>query len=84
MSEWLIALEGTEAGHQLALGLAILAAFLHAVFGALQKGGMTRGFARADRRGVWAMAMRLRFCRAVARAAYVDHFRGRVCHSYGV
>ncbi|MCW8842414.1 MAG: multidrug transporter, partial [Rhodobacteraceae bacterium] len=38
MSEWLIALEGTEAGHQLALGLAILAAFLHAVFGALQKG----------------------------------------------
>lgn len=31
-------MEGTEAGHQLALGLAILAAFLHALFGALQKG----------------------------------------------
>ena len=47
MSDWLISLEGTEAGHQLALGLAILAAFLHAVFGALQKGRhdpwLTRG-----------------------------------------
>ncbi|MDJ0821200.1 MAG: DMT family transporter [Paracoccaceae bacterium] len=38
MSDWLISLEGTKAGHQLALALAILAAFLHAVFGALQKG----------------------------------------------
>lgn len=38
MSEWLVSIEGTEAGHQLALGLAIMAAFLHAVFGALQKG----------------------------------------------
>lgn len=38
MSEWLISLEGTEAGHQVALALAIMAAFLHAVFGALQKG----------------------------------------------
>ncbi|MDQ7072168.1 MAG: DMT family transporter [Rhodobacterales bacterium] len=38
MTEWLISLEGTEAGHQLALGLAIMAAVLHAVFGALQKG----------------------------------------------
>lgn len=38
MSDWLISLEGTEAGHQLALILAIMAAFLHAVFGALQKG----------------------------------------------
>ncbi|PYG28250.1 EamA family transporter [Pelagimonas varians] len=38
MSDWLISLEGTEAGHQLALWLAILAAFLHACFGALQKG----------------------------------------------
>ncbi|NIZ14166.1 DMT family transporter [Phaeobacter sp. HF9A] len=38
MSAWLISLEGTEAGHQLALILAISAAFLHAVFGALQKG----------------------------------------------
>lgn len=33
-----MSMEGTEAGHQLALGLALLAAFLHAVFGALQKG----------------------------------------------
>ncbi len=38
MSAWLISLEGTEAGHQLALALALMAAFLHAVFGALQKG----------------------------------------------
>ena len=38
MSSWLISLEGTPEGHQLALALAILAAFLHAVFGALQKG----------------------------------------------
>mgnify|MGYP001087100440 CR=1 FL=1 len=38
MTDWLISLEGTEAGHQLALGLALMAAFLHALFGALQKG----------------------------------------------
>jgi len=38
MSAWLIALEGTEAGHHLALALALMAAMLHAVFGALQKG----------------------------------------------
>lgn len=38
MSEWLLTLEGTPAGHQLALILALMAAFLHAVFGALQKG----------------------------------------------
>ncbi|MCK0137721.1 EamA family transporter [Aliiroseovarius sp. F47248L] len=38
MSDWLLSLEGTEAGHQLALILALFAAFLHALFGALQKG----------------------------------------------
>ncbi|RLJ60180.1 EamA-like transporter family protein [Litoreibacter meonggei] len=38
MSAWLVSLEGTEAGHQLALILALTAAFLHAIFGALQKG----------------------------------------------
>ncbi|PSL18837.1 EamA family transporter [Shimia abyssi] len=47
MSEWLISLEGTHAGHQLAMVLALLAAVLHAVFGALQKGRhdpwLTRG-----------------------------------------
>ncbi|MEP2031033.1 MAG: EamA family transporter [Paracoccaceae bacterium] len=47
MGEWIVSLEGTDAGHQLALFLAILAAFLHAVFGALQKGRydpwLTRG-----------------------------------------
>lgn len=47
MSDWLISLEGTEAGHTLALILALSAAFLHAVFGAMQKGRhdpwLTRG-----------------------------------------
>ncbi|MEX5726974.1 drug/metabolite transporter (DMT)-like permease [Rhodovulum iodosum] len=38
MSEWITGIEGTEAGHRLALILALSAAFLHAVFGALQKG----------------------------------------------
>ncbi len=47
MTDWLISIEGTEAGHTLALSLALMAAFLHAVFGALQKGRhdpwLTRG-----------------------------------------
>jgi len=47
LSEWLISLEGTEAGRGLAMGLALFAAVLHAVFGALQKGRfdpwLTRG-----------------------------------------
>jgi len=47
LSQQVVLLEGTEAGQQLALGLAIMAAFLHAVFGALQKGRfdpwLTRG-----------------------------------------
>jgi drug/metabolite transporter (DMT)-like permease len=38
MSDWIRALEGTPAGHELALALALLAAVLHALFGALQKG----------------------------------------------
>ncbi len=38
MSNWLISLEGTPAGQNLALGLALMAAVLHAFFGALQKG----------------------------------------------
>ena len=38
MTEWLLSIEGTEAGHRVALSLALIAAFLHAVFGALQKG----------------------------------------------
>ncbi|MBU0645167.1 MAG: DMT family transporter [Alphaproteobacteria bacterium] len=38
MSSWILSLEGTEAGHQAALTLALVAAFLHALFGALQKG----------------------------------------------
>ena len=38
MSDWLISLEGTQTGQTVALYLALLAAFLHAVFGAMQKG----------------------------------------------
>lgn len=38
MSDWLISLEGTPDGKTLALILALTAALLHAVFGALQKG----------------------------------------------
>ena len=38
MTEWLIALEGTPAGQNVALALALAAAILHAIFGALQKG----------------------------------------------
>jgi drug/metabolite transporter (DMT)-like permease len=47
VSDWLISLEGTPSGHDLALMLALLAAVLHAAFGALQKGRhdpwLTRG-----------------------------------------
>jgi len=38
MSDWLMSLEGTAEGRHLAMALALLAAVLHAVFGALQKG----------------------------------------------
>jgi drug/metabolite transporter (DMT)-like permease len=47
LSNWLISLEGTPDGANLALGLALMAAVLHAAFGALQKGRhdpwLTRG-----------------------------------------
>ncbi len=47
MSDWVISLQGTSAGHQIAIGLALLSAILHAIFGALQKGShdpwLTRG-----------------------------------------
>lgn len=38
MAEWVIAIEGTPAGREAAMALALLAAVAHAVFGALQKG----------------------------------------------
>lgn len=38
MTEWLIGLEGTPAGQSTAIALALCAALLHAIFGALQKG----------------------------------------------
>ncbi|MGI1662751.1 DMT family transporter [Palleronia sp. KMU-117] len=38
LSAWIVGQEGTEAGRELALALALFAAFTHALFGALQKG----------------------------------------------
>ncbi len=38
MADWLLSIEGTETGKAVALWLALLAALLHAFFGALQKG----------------------------------------------
>mgnify|MGYP001027044657 CR=1 FL=1 len=47
MTEWLISIEGTESGRHLAMVLALFAALMHAIFGALQKGRhdpwLTRG-----------------------------------------
>ena len=47
MTDWLVSIEGTAAGHNLALFLALFAAVMHAIFGALQKGRhdpwLTRG-----------------------------------------
>ncbi|MEM6275674.1 MAG: EamA family transporter [Pseudomonadota bacterium] len=47
MTDWILSIEGTETGHHVALALALLAALLHAIFGALQKGKhdpwLTRG-----------------------------------------
>ena len=47
MNDWILSLAGTEAGHRAALGLALAAAVLHALFGALQKGRHDPWLARA-------------------------------------
>jgi len=47
MSNWLISLEGTADGRVLALSLALMAAVLHALFGALQKGRFDPWITRA-------------------------------------
>ena len=47
MSAWLLAQVGTPQGHHLAIALALLAAVLHALFGALQKGRDDPWIARA-------------------------------------
>ncbi len=47
MSSYMISLVGTPQGHRLAIGLALLAAVLHALFGALQKGRDDPWLARA-------------------------------------
>ncbi len=38
MTEWFLSIEGTSSGRTVAFGLAIMAAILHAVLGAMQKG----------------------------------------------
>ncbi|MEM7377450.1 MAG: DMT family transporter [Pseudomonadota bacterium] len=38
MTEWVLAIEGTHTGRQVAIALALLAAVLHATLGAMQKG----------------------------------------------
>ena len=47
MADWIYAIEGTETGRWVALVLALMSAFFHAIFGALQKGRfdpwLTRG-----------------------------------------
>ena len=47
MSDYILSLAGTVQGHRLAVGLALLAAVLHALFGALQKGRHDPWLARA-------------------------------------
>ena len=47
MTDWLSSITGTPAGHQVALALALMAAVLHALFGALQKGKHDPWMARA-------------------------------------
>lgn len=47
MSDWIVSLEGTPAGHDAALMLALAAAVLHALFGALQKGRYDPWISRA-------------------------------------
>jgi drug/metabolite transporter (DMT)-like permease len=47
VSDFVLSLVGTAAGHRVAVALALLAAFLHAVFGALQKGRHDPWLARA-------------------------------------
>ncbi len=56
MTEWLLSLEGTGAGRQVAMGLALMAAFLHALFGALQKGRHDPWLSRAAIDAVYATA----------------------------
>lgn len=47
MSDWILAVEGTDAGRHIAMVLALMSAIFHAIFGALQKGRfdpwLTRG-----------------------------------------
>ena len=55
MTDYLISIEGTQAGHRAALILAIMAAFLHAFFGALQKGRHDPWLSRGAIDGMYAL-----------------------------
>lgn len=48
MSDWILSIEGTATGERVALILALLAALLHAIFGALQKGRIDPWLSRAS------------------------------------
>jgi len=58
MSGWLTGLEGTPDGQTVSLGLALMAAVLHAIFGALQKGRFDPWVTRAAI-DLWAFALML-------------------------
>ncbi|MDU8926046.1 DMT family transporter [Alisedimentitalea sp. MJ-SS2] len=55
MSDLIILLEGTEAGHRAAMMLALMAAFLHALFGAMQKGRFDPWLSRGAIDGAYAL-----------------------------
>jgi len=58
MSAWLMSFEGTAQGHSLAVLLALSAAVLHAIFGALQKGRFDPWLSRGAI-DIWLLAMSL-------------------------
>ncbi|WP_102225152.1 EamA family transporter [Acidimangrovimonas sediminis] len=55
MSQLITSIEGTETGHHVALALALLAAVLHACFGALQKGRHDPWLSRASIDGCYGL-----------------------------
>jgi hypothetical protein len=82
MSAWIVSIEGTGRAGALGAALALLAALLHAIFGALQKGRHDPlAGARRDRRLLRADGGALRALRrALARAAHVADLRRRLGH----
>ena len=85
MIEWLAAIEGTETGHDVALALALLAAFLHAVFGALQKGRYDPWLMRgAIDFNYLLIALPVALFLVPRPTPFVWALLGRICHSYAL